>query len=108
MQIKHYFFIVVPLALSGGCRTSEVTPQRQELAEEIEHSIQTELLNKWYPQAMDTVFGGYLSSFTFDFKPTGDQDKMIVSQARHVWTSAKASVSYPEVDYYKDVSAHGA
>jgi mannobiose 2-epimerase len=56
---------------------------------------------------MDTVHGGYLSTFTFDFKPTGDQHKMIVSQARHVWTSAKASMAYPETKYFAETSAHG-
>jgi cellobiose epimerase len=56
---------------------------------------------------MDTVHGGFLSTFTHDFKPADEQNKMIVSQARHVWTTAKAAMAYPEVDYYLDASAHG-
>jgi cellobiose epimerase len=56
---------------------------------------------------MDTVFGGFLSTFTYDFKPAEEQNKMIVSQARHVWTTAKASMAYPNVGYYLKASAHG-
>jgi mannobiose 2-epimerase len=98
------FFLLLLLA----CCTSEWREERHQLADEIEHSIQTELINKWYPYSMDTVYGGYLSSFTYDFKPTGEQNKMIVSQARHVWTSAKASMAYPEKDHYISTAGHGA
>ena len=108
MQTKRLVFIFLIGAIMATCRSSEVSQERLELADEIEHSIKTELLNKWYPQAIDTVHGGFLSSFTYDFKPTGDQKKMIVSQARHVWTTAKAAMAYPEVKYFIEASAHGA
>lgn len=98
---------ILLLCLLCTCRSVEVTDDRSTLANEIENSIKNELLNKWYPQAMDTVYGGYLSAFTYDFKPTGEQDKMIVSQARHVWSSAKASMAYPETAHYKTTATHG-
>lgn len=102
--------ICLYLALSYllmSCHPVEVNDERSKLADEMAHSIETELLNKWYPLVMDTVYGGYLSDFTFDFKPTGDQDKMIVTQSRHIWSSAKASLAYPEEDVYKRCAAHG-
>jgi mannobiose 2-epimerase len=37
----------------------------------------------------------------------GKQDKMIVTQARHVWVNAKASLRYPSVGYYKAGAAQG-
>lgn len=81
--------------------------ERMRIAAEMEKSIQTEMLNKWYPQAVDQEYGGFLSTFTYDFTPTGPQDKMIVTQARHVWTTAKAAERYPSVAYYKENSHHG-
>ena len=81
--------------------------ERARIAAEMEKSIHTELLNKWYPQCIDNQYGGFLTTFTYDFKPTGDQDKMIVTQARHTWSNAKASLLYPEIDYYKTGAAHG-
>ena len=87
--------------------TSEKTDERANLANNIEKSITTELLNKWYPAAMDKQYGGFLSTWTFDFKPTGEQDKMIVSQSRHVWTNSKASEVYKDVAHYKECATHG-
>jgi mannobiose 2-epimerase len=101
--------ILFVLIIIAGCKTSvEVGDDRLSLAEEIEHSARTQLLDLWYPTAIDSTHGGFLSAFSFDFKPTGDQNKMIVSQARHVWTTAKAAMAYPEVDYYLKASSHGA
>jgi cellobiose epimerase len=87
--------------------TAEKKNERAELATAIEKSITTELLNKWYPAAMDKEYGGFLSTWTYDFKPTGEQNKMIVSQARHVWTSSKAAEVYTDVPHYKECAAHG-
>ncbi len=94
------------LILVFGC-ANKTLQHRNELADEIETSLKSESLAKWYPQAMDTVYGGFLSSFTFDFKPTGEQDKMIVTQARHTWTNAKASIRYPEGKYYHAGATQG-
>ena len=83
------------------------TNNRASIAAQMEQSVQTEMLNKWYPLAVDTVYGGFLSTFTYDFKPTGPQDKMIVTQARHVWTNARASERYPQVAWYRSSARHG-
>jgi cellobiose epimerase len=80
---------------------------RAQIATEMEKSIQTELLNAWYPKCVDTQYGGFLTTFTYNFKPTGEQDKMIVTQARHTWSNAKASFLYPQASYYKAGAAHG-
>jgi cellobiose epimerase len=87
--------------------SSDKPDERVLLATAIEKSITTELLNKWYPASIDKEYGGFLSTWTFDFKPTGEQDKMIVSQSRHVWTTSKASEVYKDVQYYKECAQHG-
>ena len=43
------------------------TRQRLQIAKEIEHSLLTEELNRWYPLAVDTSYGGFLSTFNYDF-----------------------------------------
>src|SRR5215204_3503554 len=101
LTILSILFLAKPF---GSFKPSD---DREEIAEQMEKSIQTELLNKWYPQSVDKEQGGFLSSFTYDFKPTGSQDKMIVSQARHVWSNSKASLLYPETMHYKASAAHG-
>ncbi len=77
------------------------------LSDQIEHHLRTEVLDKWYPQAIDTVDGGFLSTFSYDFKPVGEQEKMIVTQSRHVWTNAKAAERYPDVPHFARGAKHG-
>jgi mannobiose 2-epimerase len=81
--------------------------ERLKIAAEIDKSIRTEMLNKWYPRCVDSLYGGFLSTFTYNFLPTGLQDKMIVTQARHVWSNAIASQLYPDVAHYKKCAEHG-
>src|SRR5436190_4988843 len=78
-----------------------------QLAEQMDKSIRTELLNCWYPRSVDSLYGGFLNSFTYDFHSIGPQDKMIVTQARHIWSTAIASGLYPSVTYYKDCARQG-
>ncbi|HSF46337.1 MAG TPA: AGE family epimerase/isomerase [Chitinophagaceae bacterium] len=98
---------LVILALSiQSCRNPE-TDERLKMADVIENSIQTEMLNVWYPRAIDTVYGGFLSSFTYNWQPTGNQDKMIVTQARHTWSNSKAAMLYPENPVFRKAAQHG-
>jgi mannobiose 2-epimerase len=76
------------------------------IASEMRYAAKQGLLDKYYPRNIDTVYGGYLSSFSFDFKPVGNQDKMIVTQARHTWSTAKAALFYKD-SVYIGMSRHG-
>jgi mannobiose 2-epimerase len=104
-MVRNFYLLL--LLFVFACRSVEVNSDRSDLANTLENSIKTELLNKWYPLAIDTVHGGFLTSFSYDFKPTGDQDKMIVSQARHLWSSSKAAIVYPENEHYLRSAKHG-
>lgn len=108
--MKNLYLLFSLLFTSGlfAQTTSNVpTTERRQIADEMESSIKNELLNKWYPQSTDSIYGGFLSTFTFDFKPTGPQDKFIVTQARHIWSTANAAVRYPENIYYLECSRNG-
>ncbi|UFH53877.1 AGE family epimerase/isomerase [Spirosoma sp. KNUC1025] len=102
-----YRIVCLLISLAHPVLSQKTPGDRMRIAAEMEKSIRTEMLNKWYPQAVDKEFGGFLSTFTYDFTPTGPQDKMIVTQARHTWTTAKAAERYPTVTYYKDNARHG-
>src|SRR6476619_8385270 len=69
------------------------------IAQQMRYAAKQGLIDVYYPRDIDTVYGGYLSTFTYDFQPTGDQDKMIVTQARHVWSTAKAAQFYHDASY---------
>src|SRR5262245_21661264 len=69
------------------------------VAAQMRYAAKQGLLDKYYPRNIDTLYGGYLSSFSYDFQSTGNQDKMIVTQARHVWTTAQAAIFYNDASY---------
>lgn len=109
MRISRFFHITAGMLLIPVLTFAQpVRPgDRARIAGELSRSIKTELLNVWYPRVIDQEYGGFLSTITYDLKPIGPQDKMIVTQARHVWTSSKASRAYPEVYEYKRCARHG-
>jgi mannobiose 2-epimerase len=99
--------LLLALIILSSFAISQTKQQRLLLANEMEKSLQAELLNKWYPQCVDSLYGGFISTYTYDFKPTGAQDKFIVTQARHTWTTAKAFEHYPYHTYYLKCSEIG-
>lgn len=105
MKQVSVLLIVVIFGCLWSCKSSDKN-SRQRIAEEMQ-KVESAMLASWYPQSVDTIYGGFLSTFTYDFKPTGDQDKMIVTQARHVWTNAKAAIHHPEVEHYQSNAKHG-
>lgn len=76
------------------------------IADSMESAL-THELHAWYPRAIDTTYGGFTSAWTYDFKKAANQDKMIVTQARHTWVNSKAAERYPDVPYYKYAAHHG-
>jgi mannobiose 2-epimerase len=101
------------IAALGACvfsydaRHRAKNSERIALAEKIQSSMERELLHVWYPRNVDHEYGGFLSTFTYDWKQAHNQDKMIVSQARHIWVNAKAAVLYPDTLHYLKSAAHG-
>ncbi|UCH15411.1 MAG: AGE family epimerase/isomerase [Bacteroidales bacterium] len=86
-----------------------VFPLKQEdgiLIAELEKSLRHDLLNAWYPLSLDTVYGGFLSGFTFDWQPRGPQNKMLVTQSRHIWTASEAAMFYND-SIYGQTAEHG-
>lgn len=70
-------------------------------ARALENSMETNLLSAWYPKAFDLDSGGYFSNFDYQFNlKEGQQDKFIVTQARHLWSNAVAMQLYPDLEHY--------
>ncbi|WP_067033140.1 AGE family epimerase/isomerase [Allomuricauda sp. CP2A] len=97
------------IALLIGCSTKEKkNTDNENLIAALETAANEQLLHKWYPLTLDTVNGGYYSDLTYDFKIGENQNKMIVTQARHVWTNAVAAEHNPErKKEYLSYSEHG-
>lgn len=72
----------------------------------MEHALKAELLDIWYPASVDSVRGGFLSDFSRDWKPAGPQHKMLVTQARHVWTASCAALFFQDA-HFRKIAEHG-
>lgn len=104
--------IFLALALFSSCQTEEKSESTESkydsIAEQIEISLRENLLQTWYPKAIDRDSGGYFSNFTYDFQLKDDlQEKMIVTQARHLWSNSKAAKIYPNETHYAEGAKHG-
>lgn len=82
-------------ALFLGIPTKEV---QQEL---------DDLVDLWYPRIVDTVNGGYWTNFEFDWSKSAEQPKMLVTQARGLWTAARLYQAYPHRSDLKEAARHG-
>ncbi len=78
-----------------GVNSKEITQARDEL------------LHTWYPKILDTKDGGYVTNFEYDWQESTDQTKMLVTQARGLWTAAKAAQVYPEEPMFRQAADHG-
>lgn len=78
----------------------------EDLKAEFEKSLHEDILKVWYPRTIDTIYGGFLSDFDSEWKLSEPQNKMLVTQTRHVWTLSKLA-DFFESEYYKDLAAAG-
>ena len=65
------------------------------------------ILKRWYPLVIDKECGGYFTNVSHEWKVMPEQEKMIVSQARHIWTLSKASEYFGGLKEYEDMARHG-
>jgi cellobiose epimerase len=61
----------------------------------------------WYPAAIDSTCGGFYSDLNSRWEVEGVQNKMIVTQARHVWAASNATLFYGINSALRDVARHG-
>jgi cellobiose epimerase len=89
------FFMIVQ------CNNPEQKYDPAALADTMEELLKGGLLKVWYPASIDTVYGGFLSDLSYDWKPEGNQDKSLVNQARHIWTCSQAAHFVGDIKYEK-------
>mgnify|MGYP006277905971 CR=1 FL=1 len=105
MKITSSIVALLLLGLSGCGQ--QAMPPRLQLAQEIESTWVETILHAWYPRVVDQEYGGYLTRFDYQWQLLPQQPKMIVTQARHVWTTAKAAQELPDDPRYRSAATHG-
>lgn len=78
------------------------------LAGETERSLQRDVLDKWFPAAVDRQNGGFLEDFREDWSPGENRQKNVVYQSRLTWLAARAAARDPRrAAEYLGISRHG-
>ncbi|MBX3239366.1 MAG: AGE family epimerase/isomerase [Chitinophagaceae bacterium] len=101
------FITTATFSVAQSGTRGTIKREKFEIASAMEYAMKELQLDKWYPQSIDTVYGGFITAWTYDFKPADRQDKMIVTQARHTWVNAKAMELYPQTEHYRKGARHG-
>src|SRR5512143_3041535 len=88
--------MIAVVLLIAGCKPSQNKATYLGVpVSQIETELNS-LLNTYYPRIVDTIHGGYWTNFENDWSLSKDQEKMLVTQARGLWTASKAAELYPE------------
>ncbi len=105
MCMKRFFvllFLLLVLCTLSKAQTEYLGVSKNEIKKATLNHLKT-----WYPTVIDTINGGYYTNFEFDWKRSKDQQKMLVTQARDVWTAAKAAGIFKENKVYRSAADHG-
>jgi cellobiose epimerase len=92
--------------LAFGVKACSSEPESETQSHVIEDEMKL-MLDAWYPRVIDEEHGGYISSFSHDWEMTGTQEKMIVTQARHLWSLSKVMTLYPDNQDYPEYANQG-
>lgn len=110
MMNKSLFPILILVLTFSFCSIKEKPTDfnDQKVFNELSTALNKELLDVWYPRTVDSIYGGFLSDFDYKWEMEGPQNKMIVTQSRHVWTCSTVAEFYPEKkEYYLEMARHG-
>ncbi|MFO7447542.1 MAG: AGE family epimerase/isomerase, partial [Ignavibacteriaceae bacterium] len=80
--------------------------QKEKILSELLFNLEESVLKSWYPVSVDKEYGGYFSNLSYNWEVLPCKEKMIVTQARHIWTCSKAA-SFLNKENYKDIAWHG-
>lgn len=86
--------------------TSRIQSNQESIIARLNYLLEQEI-SLWYPLCVDTLYGGYFSDINYKWEVEGIQNKMIVTQARHVWSISNAAIHFPEYRKYLKYAKHG-
>ncbi len=110
--------LLIFIIFFAGCKISNAPSNDQShknktafdrlaIANEMEDWMKKVCLDPWYPENIDSTYGGFYSDFNYQWELDGKQNKMIVSQARHIWSLSTAAEFYNRDPTFIDLAGHG-
>jgi mannobiose 2-epimerase len=79
-----------------------------EIARDVNATLDRDILNVWFPRALDNKHGGFFSNFSREWKAFGTESKYSVFQGRMTWISSQIVLRRPELrQQYVPYVTHG-
>jgi cellobiose epimerase len=97
--------------MSIGCKNDQtvfgtIQKDKDSITTELKKVLADEF-KLWYPSMIDNEYGGYYSDADYKWELKGKQFKMIVTQARGVWSNGNAAQFYSDKAPYIKNAKHG-
>ena len=102
---RSVFGLLIIIAFSCKEKQEVKTASNSKILPEIKASLD-DLVKVWYPISIDSTNGGFYPDFNYKWEKEGGQNKMLVTQARHIWTASALADFYGDNTYNK-IAAHG-
>ncbi len=104
-------FVLVSLSIkiypgNTGNKIENIETNKDSISVELKHTLDDEF-KLFYPLSIDNKNGGYYSDINYKWQLKGRQNKMIVTQARHIWSNSNAALFYPDKTPYLKNALHG-
>ena len=78
------------------------------VADQTMNNLQTQVLAKWFPAAINREQGGFDQNFAYDWSKLPGSERSIVYQSRLTWTAAQAALRLPGEEFiYRNFARHG-
>ncbi|MGC9343592.1 MAG: AGE family epimerase/isomerase [Bacteroidales bacterium] len=93
---KFILYLTFTIILSGCGSSKQGDQSESQIAQDLEESLFTHIVDAWYPRCLDSLYGGYLPDFEYDWTLSdGLQEKSLVQQSRHLWALSYLYQQYP-------------
>ena len=103
--------ISAPVAITDAAGRALFPPTRIEynaLAQQTRENLQSQVLAKWFPAALNRERGGFDQNFGADWTKLPGDERSLVYQARLTWTAAQAAMRLPAEEFiYRNHARHG-
>lgn len=108
--MTRFFYIIIGCLLFFSLRCSGpgsmLTPG-DHIRSSISACLENDEIAYWYPRVIDSLYGGYTERYSYDWKEDSIQDKYLVYEARHLWTTSMLYRFYPGRPDFLAYAKHG-
>lgn len=113
-RIYFVYLVIIFIAMSSYVNAGnnnvitdeDKVTDKDSIKSEMEKVLE-DMFSKWYPLSVDSLYGGFLSDINYKWEPDGPQNKMIVTQSRHIWSVSNIILKFPSYKKYKYAADHG-